>query len=835
MAVVETVSHQGTQGAWIPAAATGAPPQSLFVNVASEGRDALWLSFYALPQQGEPETNSFALPSAVRFYLACNRVYAYDGVLQDWQVSAPMRISATNWVRFDVAIDKVAQQYQVYVNGLLALDAVNFGVLDGFDPSRFEALGCAADAGPDADTFLDDVRVSAAGPEIPLQSTGSIAGTVSYSGAQTGTIYVVAATARDNWTNGFSTTLAATGAFTIPNLPLLQTYRIMAWRDSNGNGVCDSWEAQGAGVPSSVTLTYPDVGNTGIQVVLADPDTIGDGVPDWWKLANFGSIANADAGADPDGDGLTNQQEYQLGTDPTNPDTDGDGISDGDEVNLYHTDPLAAAAFGTNATTVLSLDGASVSATLGGWVVRGTSIMGFNRRGWVSYQLPVTNAGIFRLEVDGGQVYANATWNSFKLVAHLDGEYIGKDVIVAPYGSNGTFRFMTPYLTNGVHTLNLYWDNVYDFTCLLIRQLRLESIGGADTNGNGVPDWLDQRFANLCSLDTTNAASTVSPVCLEGTGWYPTLMSAAVDGISGAAVVRPLEGNRWYANVPLGTNGSTAVAISFQSGAIVLTNAIQWKPINLFADKCPTLLRAGDALLLTAAPAGATSGTVRITMPGRSVTSAVGAPVVCSFATAGVYAVGGVYSNGSLASTSVTVTVVGGGFSTNVPVCWWGKSRTWTCLSLPAKAVAEGGADLTVSNASATVLNLLLNEGDAEHYVAARLGTGGPILDSVQVAGMWLRSEVIGGVYKVGTLDDGTLVVWDRIETGYFPAAATIEINVWKSGCTLDDGTLIRYLEAADLDERGEYSYQMYITPGAVGAPCHSIIVDQGSSQVGSR
>ncbi|MBI5215153.1 MAG: OmpA family protein [Ignavibacteriae bacterium] len=46
--------------------------------------------------------------------------------------------------------------------------------------------------------------------------------------------------------------------------------------------------------------------------------------------------------ADADGDGLTNDQEKELGTDKRNPDTDGDGLKDGEEVNNYQTDPKKA-------------------------------------------------------------------------------------------------------------------------------------------------------------------------------------------------------------------------------------------------------------------------------------------------------------------------------------------------------------------------------------------------------------------------------------------------------------------------------------------------------------
>ena len=40
---------------------------------------------------------------------------------------------------------------------------------------------------------------------------------------------------------------------------------------------------------------------------------------------------------DTDGDGLFDGAEIDEGTDPFNPDTDGDGLTDGEEVNDYGT------------------------------------------------------------------------------------------------------------------------------------------------------------------------------------------------------------------------------------------------------------------------------------------------------------------------------------------------------------------------------------------------------------------------------------------------------------------------------------------------------------------
>lgn len=117
--------------------------------------------------------------------------------------------------------------------------------------------------------------------------------------------------------------------------------------------------------------------NEGAQGIITIQVAIGGasngGIPNSWILSNF--CPNFSQGVpcpqltdpafpseDPDHDGLTNLQEFQLGTDPNNPDTDGDGLTDGQEVLVYHTNPLL---FSTDGTGIP--DGIEVqTGTLGG-------------------------------------------------------------------------------------------------------------------------------------------------------------------------------------------------------------------------------------------------------------------------------------------------------------------------------------------------------------------------------------------------------------------------------------------------------------------------------------
>ncbi|MBK8102496.1 MAG: FG-GAP repeat protein [Cellvibrionales bacterium] len=75
---------------------------------------------------------------------------------------------------------------------------------------------------------------------------------------------------------------------------------------------------------------------------LSESDADNDGLPDNWEIEHFGDISKSPA-QDSDGDGLSNLKELEAGTDPSNPDTDGDGVRAG--LGAVRLDPTENADF----------------------------------------------------------------------------------------------------------------------------------------------------------------------------------------------------------------------------------------------------------------------------------------------------------------------------------------------------------------------------------------------------------------------------------------------------------------------------------------------------------
>jgi hypothetical protein len=73
-----------------------------------------------------------------------------------------------------------------------------------------------------------------------------------------------------------------------------------------------------------------------------NPDTDGGGMLDGDEVGRNGDPLDPTDDFDPDRDGLLDDEEAQAGSDPDVADTDGDGLSDGDEVHEHGTDPTKA-------------------------------------------------------------------------------------------------------------------------------------------------------------------------------------------------------------------------------------------------------------------------------------------------------------------------------------------------------------------------------------------------------------------------------------------------------------------------------------------------------------
>ncbi|MBN2162432.1 MAG: hypothetical protein JW713_05775 [Pontiellaceae bacterium] len=594
-----------------------------------------------------------------------------------------------------------------------------------------------------------------------------------------------------------------------------------------------------------------DADGNGIQdwmdkILAKGGDTDGDGISDADELFIHGTgVLRADS----DNDGLTDSEELDLGSDPLDEDSDNDGVIDGVEVNEILTDLLNAEFDGTS-VTVLTVPGAQATSAEGRWAVTGSEIFSMNRRGYVGYTLSFPEQDLYCLNINATHIWSKKSCTPMdpiqgsSFLIYVDGTYIGEYPLVTAEGVYADVRAFLPVLPAGEHTVRLFWDNVHVGLGVQIKDIQLQSLGGPDNNANGVKDWVEASIAAMAGVDAVTE-SYISPACIEGKARYVPFMNL-VDDASSFVPVTQSAGPRWYANLPLDQDDVTEATASFQNGALEIPFTVEWVPYNLMDHNGETLyIRKGDMVKFVALPDEAVGGQFEIEymlgMDGETVRSPNTRPLIYLFPSAGTYTVTGEYTHGNdTVTAAITVVALDGGFPVESPACLVGKQREWTFAGLPpgisyetdSSVEMEVMASPSTNNQQQTTVSLKASGANGEHMIVARAGEHGPILDSARLDTCWIQNAADGYFWTVERFEDSELWEVESIQQN-LPPTVDLRIKVIVGGVTLDDYTLERWITNVDYDGTGVYKFRLFHPNDEQASVCHTFEAYQNGQFLG--
>lgn len=408
-------------------------------------------------------------------------------------------------------------------------------------------------------------------------------------------------------------------------------------KDSHGNDhVAVAWKT-----PSASRQVLPFSALRSFTYDIDDADD--DDLPDSWESqfgldpSDNGRIARGIEGAlgDADGDQLTNREEYLLGTDPLNSDTDGDGLSDFVETRSIGSDPNSA--HSGVGTVLTGLDGSQGTAVNGEWATGAdNTLLSLNRRGAAAWPFTLTSDGAKLLEVFAapqGNSWAGTPFMiQITVVRTSDSKRwtVGTFPLRENEGLATRVLALMPWLPAGSYTAEIAINNLSESRNVRVDQLRIIEPAGDDADSNGVIDWVENRLGIENGLLTTATESAVSPACIEGVARN---ISATTLQVGASSVTPETSTDRyWYANLPLPSDGSALpITATFEDGWLVQDHAISWKSTNVH-DGGTITLRDGDSLRLTSFPGtSADQGDVTIAGLPEPIQTTADAPVAHTF------------------------------------------------------------------------------------------------------------------------------------------------------------------------------------------------------------
>jgi hypothetical protein len=627
-------------------------------------------------------------------------------------------------------------------------------------------------------------------------------------------------------------------------IPPTSFFRQVGETDSDGDGMPDWWEERHGldSADSSDAALDPDgdgLSNLAEYRAGTDPhsaDSDGDGMPDLWETANGTIPFLADAIEDLDGDGLVNLEEFRHGTNPNLADTDGDGADDRTEVRNVRSDPLVPDITWLPVPAGQAASGASFAASTGTWrTENGGVVFAAERAGSLTWSLNVPQGGADALAVRVGQHNFYAKTDSFDLSLFVDGLFVARQVVSAPYGTSKDAYFFLPEIPAGEHEFRLVWHNWEVNTFLAVYDLRFVNFGGPDADGDGVADWKEHRADEATDVADLPLESLVSPLCVEGRDlWRDVLeVEVAYPGTNATFATVKTIGDGFYADIPLAEDG--VATISLRDRSLAGSFNVAWKPFDVFAEDYTTnalVIRTGDALRI--APYESAESEVAISVADgtngwTAVTNwieSVATPYV--FEAEGLYLVSVAHEGLVFDDTAYAlVEVVRSRFPKRNPAILMDSDETLFCPELSPRNLIEHDSELQLSaEVSGEGVKLsLLTHADRDLGLVSRLDDGGAISDAVQVTPVWADN---GTYYRVAeTYPDGSQLVEVSLLLGAVPEGTTVDLEIFVSGVTFDDGTRFKTLTADDFDANGHITLRFIKARGVTTSVCHRTYIYQ--------
>ncbi|MFA6735087.1 MAG: choice-of-anchor Q domain-containing protein, partial [Sphaerochaetaceae bacterium] len=605
--------------------------------------------------------------------------------------------------------------------------------------------------------------------------------------------------------------------------------------DTDADGLSDYYEAtygstvSPASDPDGDGLTILEEYQLGTDGF--NPDSDGDGMPDGWEVTYSLDPLWNDACEDPDGDLLLNIEEFEAGSNPNVADSDGDGRNDYWEVKEAFSNPSVVDFDGVE-TLLATLSGNAFTNSGGGWDADGSVACARNRAGWIEYSFTVATPAVYQIELEVEQLAINASTDVFIIACHVDGAFSSSKRIGVNANGIGAGRYFTPRLSAGTHTITFVWSNVYRNTILQINAIRLYALSGADADADGVPDWINTRLDNMSEVELPETSLT-SPVCVEG-GNAAFIEQMSISGFYTPAGQTPVPPeirnhsfNRWHADLPLNPDGATPVSVSiaYQNGAVSVSENITWTPADLAQLEYVTI-RKNDSLLLTAILPDSYTGDFTISVEGTDHELEHGDILPWQFETTGIVSVVVSWTppGGSLQSLETLVTVKEAFFNGD-PICYVNAERQWVNAGLAEDTFVEADRGITVMDLGMQGENRvfsLKSRMPAEGYVTARLFAGGPILDVARMVVIEATSHVNDGYHRVITdFGDGTVLYDGYLVVDQVVPGMSVYVSLWGTNTVFEDGPREKWFTSENFDSSGELHFN--IIGGTGFTTCQSI------------